>query len=95
MKIQWVPICKVLGRVPVSTTEVLEFLLYIVRKDYRKGDRKENGISEWEETIFMGAGSVASRIALTKMLTLSAVKPMNVLGYLVKGTLQVRLRYGL
>lgn len=78
-----------LRRVPVSTTGVSEFLLYIVRKNYRKGDRKENRISEWEETIFMGAGSVTSRIALTKMLTLSTVRPMSVLGYLVKGTLQV------
>lgn len=81
--------CKVLGRVPVSITEVLEFLLYIVRKNYRKGHRKENRISEWEETIFMGVGSVTSRIAPTKMLTLSPVEPMNVLSCLVKGTLQM------
>ena len=77
--------CKVLGRVPVSTTEVLEFLLYIVRENYHKGDR----ISEWEETIFMGVGNVTSRLAPTKMLTLSTVEPMNVLGYLVKGTVQM------
>ena len=81
--------CKVLGRVPVSTTEVLEFLLYIVRENYRKGDRKENRISEWEETIFMGVGNVTSRLAPTKMLTLSTVEPMNVLGFLVKGTVQM------
>ena len=81
--------CKVLGRVPVSTTEVLEFLLFIVRKNYRKGDRKENRISEWEETIFMGVGNVTSRLDPTKMLTLSTVEPMSVLGYLLKGTLQM------
>lgn len=37
----------------------------------------------------MGVGSVTSRIVPTKTLTLSPVEPMNVLGYLVKGTLQM------